>query len=73
MRLLQTELLLQRNVMQGKGKEKTRTTEFKEHFFHVLSEAHEPVFRMVLVDDNTGEIVVRVLDGNEFVVKCVRR
>ena len=68
MRLLQTELLLQRNVMQGKGKEKTRTTEFKEHFFHVLS-----VFRMVLVDDNTGEIVVRVLDGNEFVVKCVRR
>lgn len=41
---LQTELLLQRNVMQGKGKKKKRTTEFKEHLFHVLSEAHEPVF-----------------------------
>lgn len=70
---MQTELLLQRNVMQGKGKKKKRTTEFKEHLFHVLSEAHEPVFRTVLVDDNTGEIVVRVLDGSEFVVKCVRR
>lgn len=70
---LQAELLLKQDKVSEKGKVMIGTTEFKEYLFDVINESNEPVFREVKVDEESGEIVVEVFDGSEFVVRCERK
>lgn len=70
---LQAELILKQDKVSEKGKMMIGTTEFKEYLFDVINESIEPVFREVKVDEESGEIVVEVFDGSEFVVRCERK
>lgn len=70
---LQAELLKNKSKFMVKRKEMKETTEFKEYLFDVISEADEPMFQDVKVDEDTGEIVVKVMNGNEYIVKCKRK
>lgn len=70
---LQAELLKNKNRFMAKRKEMKETTEFKEYLLDVISEADEPMFQDAKVDENTGEIVVKVINGNEYIVRCKRK
>lgn len=41
--------------------------------YGAATESNEPVFREVKEDEESGEIVVEVFGGSEFVVRCERK
>ncbi|MCI8370796.1 MAG: hypothetical protein HFI75_00075 [Lachnospiraceae bacterium] len=69
---LQAELLLEQKENVEQGKTVLTEQEFKDHLFNVINESDEILLQNVRVDEKLGEIVITVLDGSEFVVRCER-